>query len=71
MKGIITGKEVFLHSPTIVRHWGLAAFLACAWAAVARRRSTFLSVLYASSPVGGDPAVRGAPVTVPRWRASR
>ncbi len=71
MKGTITGKEVFLHSLTIVRLWGVATFLACAWAAIARRSSTFLGVLYPSSLPGSEPARPGAPVALPRRGASR
>lgn len=49
MKGAITGKDVFRHSFTIIRLWGVAAWLHCAWAALRRRRSTFLGVLYPAS----------------------
>lgn len=61
MRGTITGKEVFLHSLTIVRLWGVATFLACAWAAIARRPSTFLGVLYPSSVAEGDGRGRRGP----------
>jgi hypothetical protein len=46
MRGAITGKDVILHSVAIVRLWGLGAWLHCLWAALTRRRSTFLGVLY-------------------------
>ncbi len=71
MRGTITGKEVFLHSLTIVRLWGVATFLACAWAAITRRSSTFLGVLYPSPVAGSDLARRGPSADLPRWRASR
>jgi hypothetical protein len=56
MRGTITGKDVLLHSFTIVRAWGVAKYLDCLWAAITRRPSTFLGVLY--------PACA-------RWRPSR
>jgi len=71
MRGTITGKDVFLHSLTIVRLFGVSTFLACAWAAIARRRSTFLGVLHPASLAGGDLARQGRPVALPRWRACR
>ncbi len=46
MRGAITGKDVFFHSIAIVRLWGLGTYLHCVWAAVTRRPSTFLGVLY-------------------------
>lgn len=46
MRGIITGKEVMLHSASIVRHFGVAAYLACVWATLTRKQTTFLRVLY-------------------------
>ncbi len=46
MRGAITGKDVLLHSVAIVRLWGLRTYLHCLWAALARRPSTFLGVLY-------------------------
>ncbi len=46
MRGAITGKDVLLHSVAIVRLWGLGTYLHCLWAAIARRPSTFLGVLY-------------------------
>lgn len=70
MRGTITGKDVFLHWFTIVRLWGIGTFLACAWAAVARRPSTFLGVLY-PSPLGSDIGRRDPPVPPQPWRASR
>jgi len=49
MQGIITGKDVLLHPLSIVRAWGVAIYLACLWAAVAHRQSTFLGILYPAS----------------------
>lgn len=58
MRGAITGKDVVLHSISIVRLWGVAAYLHCLWAAVTRRPSTFLGVIY---PAAG----------CTRWRPTR
>ncbi|HSN91719.1 MAG TPA: hypothetical protein VLS93_10860 [Anaeromyxobacteraceae bacterium] len=58
MKGAITGKDVVLHSLTIVRHWGVATYLACLWTAFTGRPSTFLGVLY---PAGSRPRWRQTP----------
>jgi hypothetical protein len=58
MRGAITGRDVVLHSVEIVRLWGMATYLHCVWAALTRRPSTFLGVLY---PVRGRP----------RWRSLR
>jgi hypothetical protein len=52
MGGVITGRDVIRHSVTIVRAWGLGPYLRCLRAAVSRRPSTFLGVLYAA-PRGG------------------
>ena len=46
MRGAITGKDVFFHSVAIVRLWGLGTYFHCLWAAVTRRPTTFLGVLY-------------------------
>ncbi|HEU4385240.1 MAG TPA: hypothetical protein VFR85_17280 [Anaeromyxobacteraceae bacterium] len=66
MQGTITGRDVFAQAPTILRLFGVSAFLACAWAAMARRHSTFLGVLYGSA--GDDPTSRGGPAAK-GWRA--
>jgi len=71
MRGTITGRDVFTHSLTIVRLFGVSTFLACAWAAITGRPGTFLAVLYPPSLAGSDLARRGPPVSLPRWRASR
>ncbi len=47
MQGSITGKEVILHSVTILRLWGPGVYLRCLRAVVARRQCTFLGVLAA------------------------
>ncbi len=46
MMGAITGKDVLRHSFTIVRLWGVATYLSCLRAALTRKPSTFLGVLY-------------------------
>ncbi len=46
MKGTITGRHVLRHSITIVRLWGLAAYLRCLLAMVTRRSVTFLEVIH-------------------------
>jgi hypothetical protein len=46
MRGAITGKDVILNSVAIVRLWGVTTYLHCLWAAMRRRPSTFLGVLY-------------------------
>lgn len=48
MRGVITGKDVVLHSFAIVRHWGAATYLHCLWAALTRRQATFLGVIHAA-----------------------
>ena len=50
MKGTITGRDVILHSLTILRYWGPSCYLRCLRAAVSRRPSTFLAVLYEREP---------------------
>ncbi len=62
MRGVITGRDVVLHSFSIVRLWGVSKYLQCFWAAVTRRPSTFLGILY---PMRDEPS--GAE---PRWRPS-
>lgn len=46
MRGVITGKDVLLHSVTILRFWGLTTYLQCLRAAISRKQTTFLGVLY-------------------------
>lgn len=45
MQGAITGKDVLLHSVTILRLWGPAFYVRCLRAMVSRRTTTFLEVL--------------------------
>jgi hypothetical protein len=45
MRGVITGRDVFKHSVTIVRHFGFRCYLRCVCAAVSSRPSTFLEVV--------------------------
>ena len=45
MRGVITGRDVFLHSVDIVRLFGVSTYLHCVWAVIARRSTTFLGVL--------------------------
>lgn len=47
MSGMITGRDVVLHSYTIVRLWGLAAYVRCLRATLARKPTTFLAVITA------------------------
>jgi hypothetical protein len=47
MRGTITGRDVILHSFTILRNWGPGCYLRCLRAMVSGRPSTFLDVLYA------------------------
>ena len=75
MQGVITGKHVVLHPLTIVRAWGLAAWLACLWAAATRRRTTFLWMVHPASRCTGAAGARaarpGAIVLAARVAASR
>ena len=54
MMGVITGKHVLLHPLTIVRAWGVATYLSCLRAAISRKPSTFLGVLYPAPSDGAD-----------------
>ena len=63
MKGVITGKEVFLHSFKIVRLWGVSTYLQCCWAAITRKPSTFLGVLYPSRDGMSDASARWRPTS--------
>ncbi|HYD39195.1 MAG TPA: hypothetical protein VEB43_00065 [Anaeromyxobacter sp.] len=45
MRGAITGKDVLLHSLTILRLWGPSVYIRCLRAVVRRERCTFLGVL--------------------------
>jgi hypothetical protein len=65
MNGVIQGKDVVRHAAVIVRAWGLAGWLACLWAAITRRQTTFLGVLYgaarSSAALGAAEVDRGRP----------
>ena len=45
MRGVITGKDVFRHSLTIVRLWCPRCYLRCLRAALSSRPSTFLETV--------------------------
>jgi hypothetical protein len=45
MRGVITGKDVLLHSFTIVKLCGLRCYLRCLRSGLSRRPSTFLAVI--------------------------
>ncbi len=45
MRGVITTKDVFLHSFTIVRLFGVGTWLDCLRAVISRK-GTFLGALY-------------------------
>ena len=45
ISGVITTKHVFKHAPTIVREFGLAAYLRCCLIILRRRNTTFLDCI--------------------------
>jgi hypothetical protein len=47
MRGTITGRDVVLHTLTIIRLWGLPMYLRCLRATLSRRPTTFLAVIHA------------------------
>lgn len=47
MRGFITRKDVLKHSLTIIRLWGLRRYVRCLRAAVSRKPSTFLQIVWA------------------------
>lgn len=47
MQGTITGKDVIVHSLTILRLWGPGVYLRCLRAVMSGRRCTFLGVVAA------------------------
>lgn len=63
MRGTITGKEVFLHSLTIVRLWGVATFLACAWRSRGGRAPSWASSIRPRSPKATAVVGVASPVT--------
>ncbi|MBS2033314.1 MAG: hypothetical protein JST54_35905 [Deltaproteobacteria bacterium] len=46
MRGLITGREVIRHGPTIVRHFGPRCYLRCMLALFSRKPTTFLEVAF-------------------------
>ena len=42
IQGVITTKDVLLHSGTILRHFGARAYFRCCLAILTQRRTTFL-----------------------------
>ncbi len=46
VQGTITGRDVIIHSLTILRLWGPGTYLRCLKAVATRRPCTFLEVLY-------------------------
>jgi hypothetical protein len=46
VQGTITGRDVLIHSFTILRHWGPSCYLRCLRAVVSRRSCTFLEVAW-------------------------
>ncbi len=46
VRGSITGRDVLLHSFTILRLWGPSCYVRCLRAVMQRRACTFLEVLY-------------------------
>jgi len=54
VRGSITGREVLLHSVTILRLGGPGVYLRCLHAVVTGRRCTFLGMVLAPRPVRGQ-----------------
>ena len=44
--GVVTGREVLLHAPTIIRHFGANTWLRCLVALGRRRPTTFLALVF-------------------------
>jgi len=44
--GVVTTKDVLLHSPSIVNDFGLRTWLNCCRALLRRRRTTFLELVW-------------------------
>lgn len=55
MRGLITGREVIRHTPTIVRHFGPRCYLRCMLALLSRKRTTFLEVAFQGSGRASPP----------------
>ena len=47
ISGVITTKEVFRHTATIVRDFGPGTYLRCCLAILSRQRTTFLNCVFA------------------------
>ena len=47
INGVITSKEIFRHTLTIVREFGPRVYLRCCAAMVMGRRTTFLACVFA------------------------
>jgi hypothetical protein len=45
VRGTITGKDVLIHSLTILRLWGPTVYIRCLRAVMRRERCTFLGVI--------------------------
>ncbi len=50
VQGTITGKDVLIHSLTILRLWGPSVYIRCLRAVVSRRPCTFLGVVATQAP---------------------
>jgi hypothetical protein len=48
MRGVITGKDVFRHSLTVVRLYGARCYLRCLRASMSSKPTTFLEVVFAA-----------------------
>jgi hypothetical protein len=48
VRGTITGKDVIIHSLTILRLWGPSVYIRCLRAVVRREPCTFLGVISAA-----------------------
>ncbi len=46
MRGLITGRDVVLHTFTIIRLWGLPMYVRSLRATLSRRPTTFLAVVH-------------------------
>jgi hypothetical protein len=46
MKGVITTRDVLLHSVMIIRLWGLGTYVRCLRAAAGPEPTTFLAVVF-------------------------
>jgi hypothetical protein len=49
MRGVITGRDVLLNAPTIVREFGARTYARCIVALLLRRRTTFLDCVFAAA----------------------